>query len=65
MTISKTLARVTRDGKTYTAYESYEKFERLPHYEIVVAREGSPLAEDVIQTARTTWKRKFNEITRG
>ena len=64
MTISKTLATATKDDKEYIALESYEKFSSVPHYEIVIGRVGSPLAEEVIKVARTTWKRKFQEITK-
>ena len=63
MTFCKVLANAERDGETVTAYENVDKFSSVKRYEIVVSR-GS-VAIQVIPTARTTWKRKFNELIKG
>ena len=60
MTFCKILAQAQRGPDTVTAYELTEKFERVPHYEIIEARDG--IAHTVTKTAKTTWKRKFKEI---
>ena len=61
MTISKVLATAKNGKDDITVYESYEKYSVTPHYEIVISREG--FATEVIKTARTTWRKKFNELT--
>ena len=63
MTFCKVLATAERDGETVTAYENVDKYSSVKRYEIVVSR-GS-ISIQVIPTARTTWKRKFNELVRG
>jgi hypothetical protein len=63
MTFCKVLATAERDGETVTAYENVDKFSSVKRYEIVVARES--IAVQVIPTARTTWKKKFNELVKG
>ena len=59
MTVCKTLASATKNGYTVTAYEVYEKFAKVPHYQIVTSKDG--LALLVEKTARTTWKKKFKK----
>jgi len=63
MTFYKTLAQKTVDGVIVTAYAKQEKFSNVWNYEIVVS-DGSGFVNacDVYQTARTTWKRKFNSL---
>ena len=59
MTICKTLATATKNGYTITAYKVYEKFTKVPHYEIITSKDGIGLWVD--RTARTTWKKKFKQ----
>lgn len=61
MTFCKQLKTAKIGSETITAYENYEKFSAVPYYEIIVSREE--IAIDVIRTAKTTWKRKFKELT--
>jgi len=61
MTVVKQLASDERNGIAVTATENWDKFSSVPYYEISVAR-GS-MAFLVIKTARTTWRRKFREVT--
>jgi len=61
MTISKVLATAKNGKDDITVYESYEKYSVTPYYEIVISRNG--FATEVIKTARTTWRKKFNELT--
>lgn len=60
MTFSKKLAEESEGGITYTAYEVYEKFAKVPRYEIVTSHDGIAIFVD--KCARTTWKRKFKEL---
>lgn len=60
MTFCKPLAKKEKDGKTITAWENLDKDSRIPRYEITISRDG--IAYEVIKVARTTWKKKFNEI---
>ena len=62
MTFSKVLAETVKNGKEIRAYESIDKYETVPYYEIVICSVGNPFAESVVKTARTTWKRKYKEI---
>lgn len=62
MTISKCLATASKGKDDFTVYESYEKFSAVPHYEIVVSRDG--IGYQVIKTAKTTWRKKFKELTK-
>ncbi len=59
MTVCKTLASATKNGYTITAYEVYEKFAKVPRYEIVTSKDGLGLWVD--RTARTTWKKLFKK----
>lgn len=62
MTISKVLAEgKTRSGKDVIVYESMGKYARLPKYEIVVS--DSYIAITCEKTAKTTWKKRFKELT--
>lgn len=62
MTISKVLAEgKNRSGKDIIVYERMEKYARLPKYEIVVAENSVAITCE--KTARTTWKKRFNELT--
>lgn len=60
MTFCKQLKTAKIGSETITAYENYEKFSMVPYYEIIVAREE--IAVEVIKTAKTTWRKKFNQI---
>lgn len=62
MTYSKTLAKATTGGKEIIAYESYEKFSAVPHYEIAISPVDNLFADMVVKTARTTWRKRFNQI---
>lgn len=62
MTFYKVLAEKENGKDTVTAYEKQDKYSTLKQYTILVSRDGISLYE--IQTARTTWKKKFNEITK-
>lgn len=61
MTFYKTLATAEQDGKTITAYEKTEKYSTAKQYVITVARDSIAIEE--IKTARTTWRKKFAELT--
>ena len=61
MTTCKVLAQGKNGADDVIVYEKFEKFDSLPYYEIVVARDG--LAYLCERTARTTWKRRFRQIT--
>ena len=62
MTISKTLARgKTRSGRDVIAYEKLEKNARMPKYEIVISENS--IAYFCEKTAKTTWKKRFKELT--
>ena len=64
MTFCKLLKEATLpNGDAVQAYQNTEKFESVSTYQIIIAR-GS-IAHDVIPCARTTWKRKFAELTQG
>ena len=57
MTFCETLKETTRkDGRTVTAQKSTDK-DGATRYEIIVSKDG--IAESVIKTARTTWKKAF------
>ena len=60
MTFCKQLKTAKIGNETITAYENYEKFSTVPYYEIIVSREE--IALEVIKTAKTTWRKKFNQI---
>ena len=60
MTPCNILAEKTKDGKQITAYKKYDKFSKSPRYEIVISKDG--FATEIIKTAKTTWKRRFNEL---
>lgn len=62
MTISRTIAEKTVGGYTFTACEVYEKFNNIAHYEIITSKDGLALYVD--RAARTTWKKKFNSMTK-
>ena len=61
MTFTKTLKETTKNGIQVQATENYDKFSSAPYYQIVIAKEEDPRALYVIDTARTTWRRKFNQ----
>lgn len=60
MTFCKVLAQKKVDDDTITAYELIDKYDAVPRYEIVISKDE--IARLVIKTAKTTWKRKFNEL---
>lgn len=61
MTFCKCLAEsVRKDGKTVSAWENWDKYAKMPDYEITVS-EGSYALESV-KVSRTTWKRKFRQL---
>lgn len=62
MTFCKLLKAATVGEDTIEAYENYDKFDALPHYEVVISRNG--IAYHVEKTAKTTWRRKFSEMAR-
>lgn len=61
MTFCKVLKESKVGQDTVTAYENYDKFCPVPRYEIVVSRDG--IAYNVERAAKTTWRRKFKELT--
>lgn len=61
MTFCKKLAQATKNGYDIEVWENTNKFESMPYYEITIGKNG--IAYDVIKTAKTTWKRKFKELT--
>lgn len=63
MTFCKELARATRtNGDEVIAYENTDKYSAVARYEVYVCRDS--IAYQVIHTARSTWKKKFNEIVK-
>lgn len=61
MTFCKLLRETTLDnGDTVQAYAKTEKFESVASYEITISR--GCVAYSVIPCAKTTWKKRFNEI---
>lgn len=63
MTICKALAQGKNGNDDVIVYEKYEKFCGSPYYEIVVARNGIAFLSE--RTAKTTWKKRFKEITQA
>ena len=63
MTFCKILAETQRGPDAVTAYEKTEKNSRSAKYEIVESRDG--IAHTVTKTAKTTWKKKFQEIIKN
>lgn len=63
MTFVKTLKQAEKNGKTITATENIGKFSNVPYYHIIISRDG--IAEQIIQTAKTTWEKKFDKIVKG
>ena len=61
MTFTKTLKETTKNVIQVQATENYDKFSSAPYYQIVVAKEGDPRALYVIDTARSTWRRKLKQ----
>ena len=64
MTFCKLLRQATLpNGDIVEAYANTEKFETIAKYEIVVSRNG--IAYDVIPCAKTTWRKRFNDIAQA
>lgn len=63
MTFCKILAETKKGNKAITAYEKTDKYNCLPEYEIVLSKNS--IGYLVIKTAKTTWKRKYNELVKG
>lgn len=60
MTFYKELKKADADGAIVTAWEVWEKYSTIPHYEVTVVKEQMECER--YRTARTTWRRKFNEV---
>ena len=60
MTFYEILSEKEKAGKTITAYRKTEKFSRVASYEIVTSKDG--IAIDIEKAARTTWKKKFENM---
>ena len=63
MTVCKVLAQGKNKNDDVIVYEKYEKFCGNPYYEIVVARNGIAFLSE--RTAKTTWKKRFQQITQA
>ena len=63
MTICKALAQGKNGSYDIIVYEKYEKFCENPYYEIVISRDSVAFLSE--RTARTTWKKRFKEITQS
>lgn len=61
MTVCKVLAEKISGEYKIAAYENYDKDSRLPRYEIVKSKDG--FGVEVVRAAKTTWKKRFNELT--
>lgn len=61
MTVCKVLAQGKSGADDVIVYQKYEKYDSMPYYEIVIARDG--IAHLCERTARTTWKKRFRDIT--
>ena len=61
MTFCKQLKSATVGLDTVTAWELQDKFCAVPRYEITVDRDG--IVHTVEKAAKTTWKKKFREMT--
>ena len=64
MTFCKELRRETlKNGVTVTAWERIEKNSAVPSFSVTVCRDGLTVRRcDEHKTAKTTWRRKFNQI---
>ena len=62
MTFCKLLAAAQRDDDVIEAWEMWDKFSAVPRYEITISAAGSGVARITIHTARTTWKKKFQQL---
>ena len=64
MTICKKLAeKQLKNGKTVKAYECIDKYSSIPKYEISIVNVNG-FEIETIHTSKTTWKKKFKELTR-
>lgn len=63
MTICKVLAQGKNGNNDVIVYEKYEKYCSAPYYEIVIAFDGVEMLSE--RTAKTTWKKRFKEITQN
>ena len=62
MTYYKLLASAERDDDVIEAWELWETLSKTPWYQITISAIGSGETRIVIETARTTWKRKFKQL---
>lgn len=60
MTICKVLAQGKNGKDDIIVYEKYEKYDRKPYYEIIVARDNLAYLSE--RTARTTWEKRFKQL---
>ncbi len=62
MTYCKLLATAQRDDDVIEAWEMWETLSKVPWYQITISAVDSSEARIVIETAKTTWKRKFKYL---
>ena len=60
MTVCTTLAEKRKGGKVITASKRIDKDSTICEYTITVSENG--FSVDVIKTAKSTWKKRFNEM---
>lgn len=60
MTFCKELAKAERNGKIISAWELSDFGCGAKRYEVSVSVDG--IAYQTVQTARTTWRKKFREV---
>ena len=65
MTFCKTLAKASNGKITIIAYGNTEKYSCSTDYEIVIDR-GTGIVQncDIYHAARTTWRKKFNQLVK-
>ena len=62
MTICKKLKSEMKNGKIITAYEERHKPHFVPEYAIYVMKADGNLPYYTVRAARTTWRKKYNEL---
>ena len=62
MTLSQTLKQTTANGYDITARIRTDKYSAYAEYSIAISR--NDYAVEVIPAARTTWRKKFNQLVK-
>ena len=64
MTFYETLKDTKINGRHIYAYRKIDKYSNVWNYEIVNIEDGQHMVgySDITKTAKTTWRKKYNEI---